>query len=80
MPFVIVVIAQTIVLPIACGIAELSIAGTAGGVFLLVAGLLHVAKPGKGAKEVLATWTDLVVGAAVVVLAVGTLVHALARG
>ncbi len=55
-------------------------AGVAGGVFLLIAGMLHVAKPGKGAKEALATWTDLIVGAAVVALAVGTLVHALARG
>jgi len=49
-------------------------AGLAGGVFLLVAGLMHVPKKGKNAKEKLATWTDLVVGVAVVGLAVYTLV------
>lgn len=45
-------------------------AGAAGGVFLLIAGAWHVAKKGKGPRETLATWTDLVVGLAVVVLAV----------
>jgi hypothetical protein len=53
-------------------------ASLAGGVFLLIAGLLHVAKRGKNAQESLATWTDLLVGAVVVVLAVSTLVRALA--
>jgi hypothetical protein len=53
-------------------------ASLAGGVFLLTAGLLHVAKRGKNAQESLATWTDLLVGAVVVVLAVSTLVRALA--
>lgn len=48
-------------------------AGVAGGVFLLIAGLMHVAKRGKNPKEMLATWTDLVVGVAVVVLAIYTL-------
>ncbi|MFT4212383.1 MAG: hypothetical protein QM626_10990 [Microbacterium sp.] len=53
-------------------------AGLAGGVFLLVAGLMHLPKKGKNRQEVLATWTDLVVGVAVVVLAVDVLVAALA--
>lgn len=44
-------------------------AGLAGGVFLLIAGLLHVAKKGKSPQESLATWTDLIVGVAVLVLA-----------
>ncbi len=52
-------------------------AGLAGGVFLLIAGLLHVAKKGKNPQEALATWTDLIVGAAVIVLAVDLLIHAL---
>lgn len=52
-------------------------AGFAGGAFLLVAGLLHVAKPGKNAQESLATWTDLIVGVAVLVLAVDSLIRAL---
>jgi hypothetical protein len=51
-------------------------AGLAGGVFLLAAGLMHVVKRGKNAQESLATWTDLLVGFAVVVLAVATVVHA----
>lgn len=45
-------------------------AGIAGGIFLLVAGLLHVRKSGKNAQESLATWTDLLVGAFVVVVVV----------
>ncbi|MFE4197629.1 hypothetical protein ACFRJ9_17340 [Paenarthrobacter sp. NPDC056912] len=52
-------------------------AGFAGGIFLLIAGMLHVPKKNKNAKETLATWTDLVVGFAVVVLAVYTLIRAL---
>lgn len=52
--------------------------GLAGGLFLLIAGLMHVAKKDKNAKETLATWTDLVVGLAVAVLAVYTLFRVLA--
>lgn len=52
--------------------------GLAGGLFLLIAGLMHAAKRGKNAQETLATWTDLVVGLAVVVLAVYTLIRVLA--
>jgi hypothetical protein len=54
-------------------------AGLAGGIYLLIAGILHVPKKGKNAQESLATWTDLIVGVAVVVLAVDVLVRALAR-
>jgi hypothetical protein len=54
-------------------------AGIAGGLYLLIAGLMHVPKRGKNAHESLATWTDLVVGVVVVVLAVDVLVRALAR-
>ena len=50
-------------------------AGLAGGLFLLLAGLFHVSKKNKNAKERLATWTDLVVGLAVVVLAVYVVVR-----
>ena len=53
-------------------------AGFAGGIFLLIAGAMHVAKKGKNSKESLATWTDLIVGLAIVVLAVYTLVQFLA--
>ncbi|MEQ6896216.1 hypothetical protein [Microbacterium sp. KR10-403] len=53
-------------------------AGLAGGVFLLIAGALHVRKRGKNAQELVATWTDLVVGAVVVVLAVYVLARAIA--
>jgi hypothetical protein len=52
-------------------------AGFAGGIFLLVAGLMHVSKRNKNPQETLATWTDLIVGAAIVVLAVDVLVRAL---
>lgn len=52
-------------------------AGLAGGVFLLIAGLMHVAKKGKNPQETLATWTDLIVGAVVLVLAAYVLVRAL---
>lgn len=52
-------------------------AGLAGGVFLLIAGILHVRKKDKNPQESLATWTDLLVGAVVVVLGVYVLVRAL---
>ncbi|MFZ4895432.1 DUF6790 family protein [Plantibacter sp. Mn2098] len=52
-------------------------AGLAGGVFLLIAGIMHVPKRGKNAQETLATWTDLIVGVVVVALAVAVLVRAL---
>lgn len=48
-------------------------AGAAGGVFLLAAGLMHVTKKGKNPQETLATWTDLLVGAVVVVFVVYSL-------
>jgi hypothetical protein len=53
-------------------------AGFAGGIYLLIAGIMHVPKRGKNAQEQLATWTDLVVGVVVVVLAVYLLVKAVA--
>ncbi len=52
-------------------------AGLAGGAFLLIAGIIHVPKKGKNAKEQLATWTDVLVGLAVVVLAVYMLMQAI---
>lgn len=52
-------------------------AGLAGGVFLLIAGVMHLRKQGKNAKETLATWTDLVVGVAVLALAARILLQAL---
>lgn len=52
--------------------------GLAGGVFLLIAGLMHVTKKNKNMQESVATWTDLVVGVAVVVLSVYTLIRFLA--
>ena len=52
--------------------------GLAGGVFLLIAGLMHVGKKGKEFKESVATWTDLVVGVAVAVLGIYTLVRFIA--
>ncbi|MGA1827308.1 hypothetical protein, partial [Microbacterium sp.] len=52
--------------------------GLAGGVFMLIAGIMHVVKKDKNAKENLATWTDLIVGLAVAVLAVYTLISILA--
>lgn len=51
-------------------------AGIAGGVFLLIAGIMHLPKKGKNAQEALATWTDLLVGIVVVVLAVDVIVRA----
>lgn len=53
-------------------------AGLAGGVFLLIAGIMHVPKKGKNPQETVATWTDLVVGVAVLVLAVRVLIGVLA--
>lgn len=38
-----------------------------GGIFLGQAGLRHVAKPGKGHEELVATWTDLLVAGAMLV-------------
>lgn len=52
-------------------------AGLAGGVFLLIAGVLHLPKKGKNAQESVATWTDLLVGVVVLVLAVRVLWGAL---
>jgi hypothetical protein len=52
-------------------------AGFAGGIYLLIAGILHLPKRGKNAQESLATWTDLIVGVAVIVLAVDVLIRAL---
>jgi hypothetical protein len=52
-------------------------AGAAGGVFLLIAGLLHVPKKNKNAQETLATWTDLLVGVVIVVIAVYTFTRAI---
>lgn len=51
-------------------------AGLAGGIFLLIAGIMHVPKKDKNAQETLATWTDLVVGLAVVILAIYVLARA----
>ncbi|MBS1905184.1 MAG: hypothetical protein JST33_01185 [Actinobacteria bacterium] len=45
-------------------------AGLAGGVFLLIAGILHIPKKGKNPQETVATWTDLIVGVVILVLAV----------
>ena len=53
-------------------------AGLAGGTFLLIAGILHLPKRGKNAQESLATWTDLLVGIVVVVLATWALIRLLA--
>ena len=52
-------------------------AGFAGGVFLFMAGIMHVTKKGKNAQETVATWTDLIVGVAVLVLAGYTLAQVL---
>ncbi|MCE4025216.1 hypothetical protein LXM50_04465 [Microbacterium sp. Au-Mic1] len=52
-------------------------AALAGGVFLLIAGLMHLPKKGKNAQEAVATWTDLVVGVAVVVLATRVIIGAI---
>jgi len=51
--------------------------GLAGGVFLLIAGIMHVAKKGKGGYETMATWTDLLVAVVYAVSAVWFAVHAL---
>ena len=52
-------------------------AGVAGGVFLLSAGLMHVTKKNKNAQETLATWTDLLVGVVALVFAFYALAGAL---
>ena len=52
-------------------------AGVAGGVFLLIAGILHVPKKNKNRQESLATWTDVLVGVVIVVLAIDMLVRAI---
>ena len=52
-------------------------AGLAGGLYLLAAGVLHVAKQGKNPKEQVATWTDLLVGVVVLVLAARVIIQAL---
>lgn len=54
-------------------------AGLAGGIFLVIAGILRVPKKNKNSKEALATWTDLVVGAAVLLLAGYTLSQAISE-
>ena len=54
-------------------------AGVAGGVFLLIAGIMHLPKRNKNSQESLATWTDLIVGLAVVVLAVDVVARNLLR-
>lgn len=51
--------------------------GLAGGLFLLIAGIMHVPKKNKNAQEALATWTDLVVGGVVVGFGCALLVRAL---
>ncbi|HEX4444488.1 MAG TPA: hypothetical protein VHZ81_13030 [Galbitalea sp.] len=48
--------------------------GFAGGIYLLIAGILHLPKKGKNAQESLATWTDLIVGVVVVIVAVYLLI------
>ena len=53
-------------------------AGFAGGIYLLIAGIMHLPKKGKNPQESLATWTDLLVGVVVVVLAVYVLIRAIA--
>lgn len=52
-------------------------AGLAGGVFLLIAGIMHVGKKDKNSKEALATYTDLLVGVVIVAFAIYVLVRAL---
>lgn len=52
-------------------------AGLAGGLFLLLAGIMHLPKKDKNAQEVLATWTDQLVGAVVVALGCVILVRTL---
>ena len=52
-------------------------AGFAGGIYLLIAGVMHLPKKDKNPQETLATWTDLIVGIVVVVLAIYVLVRAI---
>ena len=54
-------------------------AGLAGGVFLLIAGVMHLPKKDKNAQETLATWTDLIVGVVVVALGAYLLLGAMVR-
>jgi len=54
-------------------------AGSAGGVFLLIAGVMHLPKKDKNAQETLATWTDLIVGVVVVALGAYLLLGSMAR-
>jgi hypothetical protein len=42
-----------------------------GAIFLLLAGVRHVFKPGKNAAEQVATWTDLLVFVGVTVGVIG---------
>ena len=51
--------------------------GAAGGVFLLIAGLMHVTKKNKNASETLATWTDLIVGVVALTLVLYALIQRL---
>lgn len=51
-------------------------AAIAPGIFLLVAGLLHVGKSAKNRKEVVATLTDLLVGGVLVLFVIVSLVTA----
>lgn len=46
-----------------------------GGLYLGQAGLRHVRKPGKDREEVVATWTDLLVAAAMAVFVVWIVTH-----
>jgi hypothetical protein len=52
-------------------------AGVAGGVFLLTAGAMHLAKKDKNPMETFATLTDLIVGGVVVVLGVDVVIRAI---
>lgn len=53
-------------------------AGAAGGIFLLVAGLMHLPKKNKNTQETLAAYTDIIVGVAVLVLAIYSAIRAIA--
>ena len=46
----------------------------AGGIYLGLAGLRHVTKPGKGAEESVATWTHLLVFVMVALGVIATVV------
>ncbi|WP_168203869.1 DUF6790 family protein [Humibacter ginsenosidimutans] len=51
-------------------------AAAAGGVFLLIAGILHLPKKNKNPQETVATYTDLLVGVVIVVFAIYTVIRA----